>query len=367
MLTIWKLIIRCPFLLCCVLPMQAEDEERNIEKVSFSCVFISDSRLETLTESIKEKKEPTHSAFVKCLKHADENLERVPIVPKKWHVPGYYRDAAGHKKAKNGLRDDANAAYALALCYRITGEQKYARSAVRLINAWATGIETMSRRADSTLSFSYHFPALVFAADLLRGSVVWPKEEEKVFSDFLRGKALPMSTIGSKNNWGNWGLVLSISCAVYLKDEPLFDQCAERWKHFIEHQIAEDGHLSHEVGRSGGQLGIWYSHFSLMPQTIAAEIMKVNGQDLYGFKSQNGRTLKQAYDKVAKWTRKPELYPYWKGDPKDLEGVDYFSYFEILNNHWPNGDASKLLSESRPLTADHSAPLLTLTHGQPIK
>ncbi len=333
------------------------------EKTSFSSVFISDSRIKSLGEAVAKKEAPTYAAFEACRIYADQNLTRTPTAPNKWYVPGYYRDAKGHQKAKNGLRDDANAAYAQALCYRMTGQLKYAQSAVRLIIAWATNVETMSRKDDSTLSFSYHFPALIFAADLLRDENVWPKDQQKVFSEFLRDKALPMNTMNRKHNWGNWGLVLSSSCAVYLKDEALFNECVDRWKYFIEHQIATDGHLPHEVKRSGGQRGIWYSHFSLMPQTIAAEILKVNGEDLYDFKSPSGRTLKQAYERIAEWTCKPDIFPYWKGDPKELKRVSYFSYFEILNAHWPNDDVSELLSGSRPMTASHSAPFLTFTHG----
>ena len=107
--------------------------------------------------------------------------------------------------------------------------------------------------------------------------------------------------------------------------------------------------------------------FSLMPQTIAAEILKVNGEDLYDFKSPSGRTLKQAYERIAEWTCKPDSFPYWKDDPKELKSVHYFSYFEILNAHWPNDDASELLSKSRPMTAKHSAPFLTFTHGTTSK
>jgi hypothetical protein len=355
-----------PLFLLISLP-QAGAQIRETKKPSFSSVLISDSRIKALKKRVRGKIEPTYHAFEACRIHADRNLNRTPTAPKKWHVPGYYRDAEGHKKAKNGLRDDANAAYSLALCFRITGEKKYAQSAVRLINAWATHIETMSGKDDSTLSFSYHFPALIFAADLIRDEKVWPKEQQKAFSEFLRNKALPMSTMNRQNNWGNWGLVLSSSCAVYLKDEALFKKCVDRWKYFIEHQVAADGHLPHEVTRSGGQRGIWYSHFSLMPQTIAAEILTVDGTDLYDFKSPNGRTLKQAYEKIAEWTCKPDSFPYWKGDPKKLKSVHYFSYFEILNTHWPNNDASELLSKSRPMTAKHSAPFLTFTHGNTFK
>ena len=331
---------------------------------SFAWVFISDSRIQALKQAVETRQEPTFTAFQALRRYADDNLTRKPQVPEVWYVPGYYHDAAGHRQAKQGLADDANVAYALALGFRVTGELKYAQTAVRLINTWATNIDSMSQQDDSRLSFSYHFPALIFAADLLRDEDVWLEEQQQVFANFLENRALPMNTMQSKNNWGNWGLVLAVSCAVYLRDEALFKQCVERWKYFIEHQIAADGHLPHEVNRSGGQRGIWYSHFCLMPQTIAAEIIRVNGIDLFDFKSPSGKTLQQAFEKVATWTEQPGRFPYFQGQADKLLGVNYFSYFEILSTHWPNDAASRLLEKSRPLTANHSAPFLTFTHGK---
>jgi hypothetical protein len=332
----------------------------------FQSVFISDARIKQLKIAVNEQKEPTYTAYLQMKKIADQNLDRIPTATREWYVPGYYVDAEGHRTAKNGLCDDANAAYAQALCYRMTDQKKYAEAAIKLINAWVNTLEVLQTKDDSRLSFSYHFPAFILAADLLRDENVWPDNEQKGFEIFLREKALPMSTIKSKNNWGNWGLVLSSACAVYLNDRDLFQTCVDRWKYFIEDQIASDGHMPHEVHRSEGMRGIWYSHFSLMPQTVAAEILKINGADLYNYRSPSGRTLESAFKKIAAWTRFPESFPYWEGDPKKLTGRQYISYFEILNVHWPNGDATSLLRKKRPLTATHSTPYMTFSHGAPI-
>jgi hypothetical protein len=180
-----------------------------------------------------------------------------------------------------------------------------------------------------------------------------------------------MNTMERANNWGNWGLLLHLSCAAYLDDFTLFQKGVERWKQLIDSQIAEDGHLIHEVKRAGsgreGDYGIWYSHFSLMPQTIAAEIARVNGLDLYDYQSPNGHSLRKAYEWLAQFAGEPQRFPYLQGgDASRLVGVNYVSYWEILNNRWPNSDAAYLIGRLRPLTADHSAPFLTFTHGEPL-
>jgi len=333
---------------------------------SYDGVLIVDKRIETIKYRIEHRTEPTYSAYRQLEKTIRADIGRQPHAPSHWYVPGYYRDAEGHRGAKQGLSDDANAAYRLALMYRLSERTECAETAICLINAWATNVKTMSNKDDSMLSFSYHFPAMVFAADLLEECPRWPQHRQSVFKQFVREEALPMNTMDRENNWGNWGLVLVMASAAYLDDESLFKQGTVRWKEFIERQIAEDGHLPHEVKRNGGRSGLWYSNFSLFPQTIAAEIAKTNGTDLYNYLAPNGRTLRHAFEKLAPWTNHPEAFPYWQGDPKKLSGATYVSYYEILNALWPDKDASELLSRLRPLTAQHSLPLLTLTHGTPL-
>ncbi len=326
-------------------------------------VLLSEKRLAVLRLRLKAKIQPTADAYRKVRRDAERHLERKPHAPAHWHVPGYYRDADGHREAKGGLQDDANAAYLMALVFRMEGDERFARAAVRLIDGWTEGVKTTSRKDDSTLSFSYHFPAMIFAADLLKRWRGWPAAKQAAFRQFLREKALPLNTMDRRNNWGNWGLVLVMAVSAHLGDKALFAKGVARWKELIDSQIAEDGHLPHEVNRNGGRSGLWYSNFSLMPQTVAAEIARVNGVDLYDFKSPKGRTLRQAFDRLAPWIRQPETFPYYKKNPKDMHGMTYVSYFEILNARWPNADATSLLERLRPLTASHAAPALTFTHG----
>src|SRR5690625_799364 len=333
-----------------------------------SAVFIGPERIEQIRTRIANRTEPTWSAYQALLSQEQELLEREPEVPDVWYVPPFYQDADGHRNNKAVLMDDANTAYKLALLYRLTGETKYAGAAVRFIDAWS-GLEELETHDDSSLSFSYHFPSMIFAADLLRGSDQFTAALERRFARFLRERALPMNTMDRENNWGNWGLVLVLASASYLEDDQLFEEGIDRWKYFIEEQIAEDGHLPLEVTRNGGvgERGVWYSHFTLMPQTVAAEIAYVNGADLYGYRSPSGRTLEAAYRAVAPWALNPDEFPWFKpdGDQQQL-GTDYVSYFEILNARWPDAAAGQVLERERPTDVIHSAPVLTLTHGEDL-
>ncbi len=276
-------------------------------------VFLTDARLTTLKQRLANKIEPTSSAYLKLKADADAQQDRPAQAPKVWYVPAFYEDKKGHQKAKSSLEQDANGAYALALVYRMTGDEHYAKAAARFLHAWATTVEKMETREDSQLSFCYHFPALIFAADLIKNSPGWPVADQKLFQAFVREKALPMNTMARHNNWGNWGMVLVMASAAYLRDDALFQKAVARWKEFIEDPISDDGHLELEVHRNGnGDHGIWYSHFSLMPQTFAAEIARVNGVELYDYTSPSGRSLRKAFDILAPWAHKPATFPYFK-------------------------------------------------------
>lgn len=330
-------------------------------------VFLSPSQIDQLKSRVQQGHEPASAALAQLREDAEVTLGREPSPPQEWYVPGYYIDPAGHVKAKNSLADDANGAYGLALMHCLTGEERFARGAVRLLDAWGTGVERMRTEDDSTLSFSYHFPALIFAASLLEDSPLWSDFGRRQFQDFVRDKALSLNTMHHANNWGNWGLVLVLATAAYLRDEALLAKGIERWKEFIAEQIAVDGHLPHEVTRNDGvgEHGIWYSHFTLMPQTLAAAIALVQGVDLYDYIAPNGRSLRLAYERLVPWACDPATFPYFTGaEGKRQVATDYVGYWEILNGRWPNAQAAALLAEKRPLTAIHSAPYLTLTHGE---
>jgi hypothetical protein len=87
-------------------------------------IFLSETRLDTLKRRIEDRTEPTYSAWLDLKSRADGQLDRQPHAPKHRHVPGSYRDAAGHSQAELGLQDDANAVYELALCWRMTGDER---------------------------------------------------------------------------------------------------------------------------------------------------------------------------------------------------------------------------------------------------
>ncbi len=326
-------------------------------------VFITDARIAALKEQVAQKKEPTWSAWQKVLKMANEGLTLQVEVPEYWHVPGAYKDPQGCGRANRPLDISTKTSYYLALAYRITGDEKYAQAAVRLIMPWCTGIKSYSKKEDSTLSFSYHIPAMIAAADLLKRSPSFSSSDQELFRRFIREQALPMNCMARKNNWGNWGMLLVMTAAAYLDDEKLFSTGINRWKELLETQQDENGILVGEVVRSEGKMGIWYTNFCLFPQTLCAEVARVNGVELFDYTSPTGRSLRKAYERAIPWQKDPASFPYYKGDPKDLLGVTHIPHFELLVPRWLNPDAAALLQKVRPIYTHYGIPAETFTHG----
>jgi len=326
-------------------------------------VFLTDARLAVLKERVAQKQEPTWSAWQKVQKMANEGLSLKVEVPENWYVPGAYKDPEGCGRANRPLDVSTKTSYYLALAYRITGDEKYAQAAVNLIRPWCVGIKSYSKADDSTLSFSYHIPAMIAAADLLKNSPSFTKPDQELFRRFVREQALPMNCMARKNNWGNWGLLLVMTSAAYLDDEKLFNKGIQRWKELLETQQDDSGVLSEEVGRSEGKMGLWYTNFCLFPQTLCAEVARVNNVDLFDYTSPTGRSLRKAYERAIPWQIDPASFPYYKGNPKDLVGVTHIPHFELLVPRWPNPDASALLRKVRPIYTHYGIPGETFTHG----
>lgn len=343
-------------------------------------VLVSDARVAAIATRIAAGEQPQASAYTRLLTAADAGLERAPAPPETFFVPFFYNDPTAHRAARDGLQNDANTAYELALAYRLSGDVRYGDHAAQFIDAWTTTVECVRTREDSALAFSYHFPAFVHAAELLRGTSVWSPASESVFAGFLRETAMPVagSILHRTNNWGSWALETTTAAAAYLGDEEGLGAAHARAVELLEHQIDASGHLPEEVGRNNGvgDYGIWYTHFSLLPLFLVAETLSVHGYEVHGYVNANGRGLADAANAAAGWVADPASFPYYSGDLTKLANVrtiDYLrdagvtahsmSYFELAQNHFPTDARAALLAEEGPMTTIHSAPYLSLTHG----
>jgi hypothetical protein len=339
-------------------------------------VFINDQRILALKALVKNKTEPNYSAWLALKGRCDLGLLHSPSPVSRWSVPGFYDGHEAQQVAKKPLETDGTLAYEEALCFRVTDNFSYAESASKIITAWMETLKSADVSAiDSKLTMSYHFPPMIAAADLLKVDPAFGVEKKNQFKKFIREIILPLNTMETKqNNFANWGTVLVLSVAAYLDDEELFKKAEARFQKLIDIQIADDGTLPKEICRSDdnrgckegphrGRNGLWYTNFTLMPTTIAAEILRVNGVNLYEYHLPHHAGLKAAFQNAAKWNFNPETFPFYDFNHGILKTQMFISYFELLNVIWPERNADQLLVKYRPLTNEMAMPDLTFTHG----
>ncbi|MFE4727721.1 alginate lyase family protein [Microbacterium sp. NPDC056736] len=343
-------------------------------------VLNSPERIAEVARRVERNVEPQASGFDRLMEDVTAGMARTPAPPEVFFVPFFYNNPTAHRAARDGLQNDANTAYQLALAYRLTGDESYGAHAAAFIDAWMGTVDCVRTSEDSALAFSYHFPAFVFAAELLRGTPAWSEEGERAFAGFLSETATPVagSILHRTNNWGSWALELTAASAAYLGDTAAIDAAYVRTTELIEHQVDANGHMPEEVTRNNGvgDYGIWYTHFSLLPLMLVAETLAGHGYDVHSYVNAHGTGLGDAVDAAASWVAAPESFPYYTGDLAKLANVrtiDYLravgviahsmSYFELGANHYPSATIDALLAEEGAMTTIHSAPHLSLTHG----
>ncbi|THF73443.1 alginate lyase family protein [Cohnella fermenti] len=214
-----------------------------------------------------------------------------------WRIPGFYDDREGHWAAKLLMEADAQAAYATALAYRLTGERRYATKAAELLDGWAS-VNRAFAENDGPLVSAYLGTGLLRAALLLKPFDGWTAARRAAWARWLTDVCLPAwDGIPGRNNWWNWSLLAQLTAYAYLEDMDAFRSEVEQLKAFLDASLDEEGFLPEETVR--GANGMWYHYFALAPSAAAAGLIRdVTGEDLYRWQSPRGRSLKRALDRL---------------------------------------------------------------------
>lgn len=344
-------------------------------------VFISTARMAAIRNAIQQQHSPNYDAYrMNLLGECRSALGAGEHAPSTLYVPGYYVDRVGHGAAKAAIRIDANNVYALGLCYRITNDNRYAEAAARIIKAWANNVTSINTADDTTLVLSYHFPAMIFGADLIRSSSAY-KVVDKAFLDLLQRLMIHGSSIDrisragcgyikqglATNNWSDWGTVLTISIGAFTNDDALFNKAVEKWKSNIAYQVDAAGNLPMEGRRNTctGDAGIGYTNFAMQALSITAEIAANNGVDLFHYTINGDNPYLRAWNRTALVVHYPPAFPFSKRNEADYVRFRYdIAWFEIANSYFPNADAAWTLATFRPVISREVLRYATVTHGQ---
>ena len=292
-----------------------------------------------------------HEAVEALLKKLNGKLDYQPTPMKVMDLaPHYTSTGTNDNKMAKLFQNDSRMAYSFALGYAVSNNAAFARKAQEIIDAWSKTLEKVTTK-QSEDEINFNVPYLVIGAALVKDEGNW---DTKPFSSFLQNIALPASAQANTNNHGLWGIFMESTIYAWLGDNHGMTKIRKRWMDHLQHSIDDSGVMPNEIQRSGttnwhggpdkGIKGLAYTHFALLPATLAAVIFEQSGMPVW--KTPSGERLEKAFVQAAAWTRNPETFPYYKSNNGKLVGVNNDSYFVILNKIYPNADATWLIKNT---------------------
>lgn len=300
---------------------------------------------------IENKVQPYSGAFRQLIMKADSTLGKELHVLEDFSVPGFYRDAAGHRRNSAGLQSDAFGAYACALAWQLSGDRKYAEHSLLILMEWGRRNKTYSD-ADGPLVMAYSGTAMVMAGELMYNYPGWKSNDRDIYLLWVRNVYLrACNEIRNRtNNWADWGRFGSVLCAYLLDDAEEMKENVRLVKSDLFHKIAPDGHMPEETRR--GANGIWYTYFSLAPITAACNVIRnATGENLFVLEEQ-GRSIRKALDYLYHYNQHPEEWSWFKnprpGSPQGWPG----NLFEAMGPVYGEPKYSTYAEGVRPLIYD---------------
>lgn len=254
------------------------------------------------------------------------------------------------------LRRESLAVYDLALCAEISHDHQFSTKAEGILDGWAHTTKRIGTEQGED-EFNFYFPYALMGASLLAQDKGWHSGD---LAKFVRDVVVPANHSNRPNNHANWGVLLLATSGGYLQDQALISHARQRWLELMHTQVAGDGSLPLEICRSDtsnwcggptkGIRGIHYTHWTLLPTAIAAEVFRNLGQDVYS--APEAKSLCKAYAKAATWSLHPETFPYFASNDGKLDGVNDVAYFYILQSRCPTPDGSAVLNQFGATASD---------------
>lgn len=251
------------------------------------------------------------------------------------------------------LFNDAAAAYALALRWKVSGDDAYAGKAIDILNAWSANLKMIGGSSDKFLASGIYGYELANAAEILRTSPQWKA------ADFRRFQSMMLTVFYTMNHdflirhngtkvdhyWANWDLAnmaSMLAIGVLTDRRDVYEEAVEYFKHG-----AGNGSIEHlvwklypnglgQVQESGRDQGHTMLDFALAG--AFCQMARNQGDDLFGY--DDNRLLKGA-EYAAQYNlghdvpytlysdslaTQPSISPGSRGDMRPI--------WELLYNHY---------------------------------
>jgi len=268
-------------------------------------VLVSRAQLDFVRAEVQAGAQPWKAAYDQMHASKYASLSRTP-------KPRAVVECGSYSNPNYGCtdeREDALAAYTLALEWFITRDSRYAAKAIQIMDAWS-GTITDHTNSNAPLQTAWSASSWPRAAEIIRYTYTgWPSDKVNRFGTMLRNVYLPKVVNGSNSN-GNWELSMTeagIGIAVFLDDRTVYDKAVTKFRGRVPAYIylASDGALPRTAPGSGLDtsaeiVNYWqgqttfvdgltqetcrdFTHtgYGLSAISHVAETSRIQGQDLY--------------------------------------------------------------------------------------
>jgi hypothetical protein len=289
-------------------------------------------------------------------------------------------------------REDAIAAYTDALAWYITRDDRYAKKAIELMDAWSAVIKSHTN-SNAPLQTGWAGSSWPKAAEIIKYTYTGSWANSGRFASMLRDVYLPQIINGSNSN-GNWELSMmeaAVGISVFLEDKTSYDKAMAKFRTRTAAYVylSTDGAVPKTVpsqnldttakivsywqGQSTFVTGLTqetcrdltHTGYGISAISHIAETSRIQGQDLYG--TDVGERLRQALGFQSKYQLGTAVPSWLCGGSMNLglgpvTEVGYNALHNRLGIAMTNTQA--LTQQNRPAGSNNLfVAWETLTHG----
>ncbi|MFD9432050.1 alginate lyase family protein [Streptomyces sp. NPDC060002] len=285
-------------------------------------VTVSRAQLDFVRGKVDSAAQPWKGAFDQLLASRYASLSRTP-------KPRAVVECGSYSNPDYGCtdeREDALAAYTDALAWYVTRDERYAKKAIGLMDAWSAVVKDHTN-SNAPLQTGWAGSSWPRAAEIIKYTYAGGWAGSGRFATMLRDVYLPEVINGSNSN-GNWELSMTeaaIGISVFLEDRTSYDKAMAKFRTRTAAYVylASDGELpktvpSQNLNTRDKIVAYWqgqgtfvtgltqetcrdltHTGYGISAISHVAETSRIQGQDLYG--TDVGERLRQALGLQAKY------------------------------------------------------------------
>jgi hypothetical protein len=262
-------------------------------------------------------------------------------------------------KDKNYMPALCNDIETLALAFYFSGEEVYAKHALKLMRVWflepatkmnpnlnfGQAIKGVTEGRGAGLIDSRHFVKLIDAIGLLKGSRSYTdadqKGMQKWFGDFLnwmQTSKVGLDELDAKNNHGAWYDAQRLAMALFIDSTDLAKKIVASAAARLDYQIDDKGLFPAEMLRT---ISLHYSTFVMDAFFNIAQMADKTGFDLWNYVTPSGKSLKRSFGVI-----KPYLANQKNWEGQQIKAFPYEEGYTLLKEgaiHYNCGDCEQAI------------------------